>query len=212
MQLPRTPIPVQWLFPQILFRGNAHSREVFLSFDDGPHPEATAFVLDTLAASGAKATFFAVGQNALRYPELLQRIHNEGHLLGNHTMQHLHGLQTPLQQYLQSTDDCHALLKQCPAYRPLFRPPYGRITPAQYRRLRRRYRIVLWDVIAEDYRSDMQPAACLAKLRRQTRRGSVIVFHDSARCLPLLKQVLPAFLRFLQEEGLQCKAIDTDYP
>jgi len=208
MPLPRTPIPAQWLFPGIFFRGSSRENTVYLTFDDGPDPLATAFVLQTLAEYGAKATFFAVGENAQRHPQLLEQVAAEGHCLGNHTMKHLNGFRTPLQQYLTDTENCRLILSSCPAYRPLFRPPYGRITPAQYLRLRRRYHVVLWDVIAEDYRTDWSAEACLQKLKEQTRRGSVLVFHDSARCLPMLRQVLPAYMEFLGSCGLQSKSLD----
>lgn len=208
MPLPRTPIPAQWLFPGIIFRGSARENTVYLTFDDGPDPQATAFVLQTLAAHDAGATFFAVGENAQKYPQLLEQIAAGGHSLGNHTMKHLNGFHTPPGQYLADTEHCRLTLAPNPAYRPLFRPPYGRITPAQYRRLRRQYRVVLWDVIAEDYRTDWPAEACLKKLKKQTRRGSVIVFHDSARCLPMLRQVLPAYMEFLDSCGLQSKSLD----
>lgn len=195
--IPRTPQLFSWLFPNIIFRRPAAgSRTVYLTFDDGPHPEATGFVLDTLSRYAAKATFFTVGENVDRYPQVMERIRKQGHALGHHTHRHLNARRVPLAEYLADVET--GASKNPSVY---FRPPYGKLTWATYNALKKRYRIVLWDVLAEDYDDRYSPTQCIDKVVRQVRPGSVIVLHDNPKCLHRLKHILPELLEKLTEMG-----------
>lgn len=195
--IPRTPNLFSWLFPKLLFRMPAQgSRTVYLTFDDGPHPEATAFVLDALARYGAPATFFTVGANVSRYPELMDRLRREGHALGHHTDRHLNACRASKANYLADVE--MGAEKNPSAY---FRPPYGKLTWGTYHALKNRYRIVLWDVLSEDYDARYTAQQCIDKVMRQVRPGSLVVLHDNPKCLDRLKLILPALLERLKNEG-----------
>lgn len=203
--IPRTPGICSLLFPKILFRVDTHGApDLYLTFDDGPHPEATAFVLDCLAAAGAGATFFTVGQNVDRYPQVMERIRSEGHTLGHHTDTHADALRTDRAAYLRDVETGAA--KNPSAY---FRPPYGKLTPGTYRALKKRYRIVLWDVISEDYDRRYTAEACIRKVVRQVRPGSVVVLHDNPKCLDRLRVILPEILKILGDKGYAFRALGT---
>lgn len=202
--IPRTPNLFSWLFPKILFRMPAqNTHTVYLTFDDGPHPEATGFVLDTLALYGAKGSFFSVGGNVERYPEIMERIRREGHALGHHTNRHLNARHIPKAEYLA---DVEAGALKNPS--PYFRPPYGKLTFATYRALKNRYRIVLWDVLSEDYDERYTPQQCIDKVVRQVRAGSIIVLHDNPKCLHRLKVILPELMERFTKAGYAFGRLD----
>ena len=184
-------------------------KPIYLTFDDGPVPGPTEFVLDTLARYQAQATFFAVGENVARYPHLAKRIMAEGHTLANHTQHHVKGWQTPLPAYLQEIDGCqHAIDRVASGQRRLFRPPYGRITPAQARAARQEgYQVIMWSVLSADYDPTLTPGNCLVKTYRLCRPGSIVVFHDSLKAQPRMEKVLPALLEVLAGEGYQFRAL-----
>lgn len=195
--IPRTSGLFSLLFPKVLFRVDTRgSKMLYFTFDDGPHPEATAFVLDCLAQYGAGASFFTVGENVDRYPEIIDRIRREGHALGHHTDKHLNALHTDPRTYLADVDRAAEKVGT-----PLFRPPYGKLTRATYRALKNKYRIVLWDVISEDYDFRYDTRRCIEKVMRQVRPGSVVVLHDNPKCLERLKIILPELLDRLQKQG-----------
>jgi len=196
--IPRTPGIFSLLFPKILFwvkpRGEEHV--VYLTFDDGPNPEATGFVLDCLAKYEAKATFFTVGENVERYPEIMQRIREEGHTSGHHTNKHLNALHTSKAEYLA---DVEIAASKNPS--PFFRPPYGKLTLPVYQALKNKYRIVLWDIISEDYDENYTAEECIEKVLRQVRPGSIVVLHDNPKCLEKVKVILPEILERLKKSG-----------
>jgi len=198
MMIPRTSGIFSLLFPKILFRVKAPhgSRQVYLTFDDGPHPEATPFVLDCLAQYEAKATFFTVGENVSRYPEIMDRVRREGHALGHHTDKHLNALQTDLAVYMA---DVETGAGKNPS--PYFRPPYGKLTRATYRALKNKYRIVLWDVLSEDYDTRYTAERCIQKVMRQVRPGSIVVLHDNPKCADKMRVILPEVLGQLKNLG-----------
>ncbi|TXK23273.1 polysaccharide deacetylase family protein [Pontibacter qinzhouensis] len=176
----------------------AAGKQLYLTFDDGPIPVVTPFVLKQLAQYQAKATFFCVGDNVARHPDVAQQVLQQGHVLANHTFHHLKGWQTTLPAYVGDTARCHTELEKLyPAgqARKLFRPPHGRITGKQARVLREQgYELIMWDVLTNDYDKTLQPEACLKKAIKYTQSGSIIVFHDSLKAQRNLEFVLPRFL------------------
>jgi peptidoglycan-N-acetylglucosamine deacetylase len=175
---------------------------VFLTFDDGPDPEATPRVLDLLGTHGAKATFFLIGRNAERHPELLERIRREGHAVGDHTWDHADAWRVRHTDFLHSHARGHAVTGAT-----LFRPPYGHITPRMVRQLHPTHRIVLWDVLAGDFKPRMDGTRIARRVVRASRPGSIVVFHDTERCWPKLGTALPLVLKGLAERGLRAKAL-----
>ncbi len=176
---------------------------VYLTFDDGPHPGVTPQVLELLQRYGAKATFFCVGENVLRYPEIYAQILAGGHHVGNHTQHHRNGWKTDTESYLNEVAEARQYIPST-----LFRPPYGRICKAQAVQLQQQgYRIVMWDVLAGDFDAGQTAKQCAARILRHSRQGSIIVLHDSLksapRCLPALELVLRAFRR----RGIVCAAL-----
>lgn len=181
---------------------NTGGNEVFLTFDDGPEPAITPWVLDTLAAHGAKATFFCLGRNAERHPQLMQRLRDEGHAVGHHTWDHPDGWSTPGRAYRRNV-----LRGAAQVGGRLFRPPYGRL-PWRSRGLRDRYSVVMWDVPGGDYRPDRTGAACARLVLRRARPGSIIVLHDSLKSAPCLREALPRILAGFRHKGYRCMPLD----
>jgi len=175
---------------------------VFLTFDDGPAPGITDFVLDTLSLHKAKATFFCIGQNIDRHPELFQRIHNEGHGVGNHTYHHLNGWKTSDTMYLDSAERTRSLVKS-----KLFRPPYGRIRKSQIELLLPRYSIVMWNVLSYDYDKNVSSRTCYNNIVENTQPGSIIVMHDSIKAEKNVRTVLPDLLEHFIGKGFRFEAI-----
>lgn len=186
---------VQRLFPECLWTMPADEPILYLTFDDGPIPEETPFVLEQLARFGACATFFCVGDNLAKHPDVARQVLAGGHRLANHTYHHLSGWSHAQAAYLADVARCHAVLQQLqPETRPLLRPPYGRITPGLARELHHHHQVVMWDVLTCDYDPDFAPEKCLATAIRLTRPGSIVVFHDSLKASRNLRYVLPRYL------------------
>ncbi len=202
----RPPFLLRSVFPGSIWRMPQGKRELFLTFDDGPHNDITAFVVDQLAQYNAKATFFCIGKNVLQAPEWLVKLRNDGHSIGNHTFSHENGWKTSTARYNQSVEDCNELVNS-----PLFRPPYGRISPLQYVHLRKKYRTVFWDVLARDYDKGLEPENCIERVLNSSRDGSIITFHDSEKAWPRLKKALPEVLKQLSLEGYSFKSIPESY-
>ena len=185
------------------------SKELFLTFDDGPVPGPTEFVLEELRRVNAKATFFCIGDNIRKHPDIFNKVVEEGHAIGNHTFNHLKGWGTPLEKYLENISLCES---QVSATRNLvssnyFRPPYGRITFEQIKSLKEKYRIVMWDVLTHDYLKNISRKDVLAGSIRATRPGSIIVFHDSLKAERNLTYVLPRFLDHFISQGFVFKTL-----
>jgi peptidoglycan/xylan/chitin deacetylase (PgdA/CDA1 family) len=181
-------------------------KAVYLSFDDGPHTEVTPFVLDQLKKFNAQASFFCIGKNVQQYPEILTRILEEGHSVGNHTQHHVNGWKTSFSAYL---DDVRAAKEHISS--SLFRPPYGRITRQQAKAVKEllgnNSRIVMWDVLSADFDINLSGEQCLHYVVRYARPGSIIVMHDSAKAWPRLEYMLPRLLQFFHDKGYDMKAI-----
>ncbi len=176
---------------------------IYLTFDDGPIPGVTPWVLDMLDHYQAKATFFCIGDNARKHPELLTEIQERGHSIGNHTFNHLRGSKFATNTYLENIKACDPYFKSS-----LFRPPYGSIKREQARSLiQAGYEIIMWDVLAGDWDAKREPEDCLEAIKKHARNGSIVVFHDSIKSWPRLKDSLPATLRYLKEEGYQFRAL-----
>ena len=181
---------------------------IYLTFDDGPIPEATPFVLDVLADYDIKATFFCVGDNVRKHPDIFQRVLEEGHRIGNHTYNHIGGFRWPSDKYLENTE-----LAQCIIHNsqlaissspPLFRPPHGWMRPMQYRVIRAQgYRIIMWDLVTRDYSRRLSAEDVLNNVKHYARNGSIITFHDSLRSIDKLRKILPQAIEWLIGEGYE---------
>ena len=190
----------------------AGAPSIYLTFDDGPVPEETPWVLEQLAIFGAKATFFCVGENLARYPDIARAALAAGHRLGNHTQRHRSAWATGRANYLAEVAECQTVLDElhgaarpttAPPQQPLFRPPYGRLTWPLLRALRPRHRVVMWSVLTRDYDPDLSPAHCLQFVLAAVRPGDVLVFHDSRKASARLRHVLPRVLAHFAERGFQ---------
>lgn len=196
MFIEQPPTIFRWIFRDAICRKNISEKVVYLTFDDGPCAKTTPHILDILDKFGIKATFFCVGENVLRTPDLFAEIKRRGHVVGNHTMCHANGFKYTADEYIRLVDEADALIKS-----PLFRPPYGRIKPSQYKRLKKRYQFVMWDVITRDYNANLKPEKIVAIVKRYVRNGSVIVFHDSIKAQKNVFAALPQAIEYLQKEG-----------
>ena len=180
-------------------------RSVYLTFDDGPHPDITPRVLDLLQQHDATATFFCVGNNVRKYPDTYERILNEGHSVGNHTYDHLNGWRTETRAYTNNIAKAAGYIKS-----RLFRPPYGKIRYSQIWRMRKSdtdWRIVMWSVLSADFDTAVSPEACLDNVVRNLQPGSVVVFHDSVKALERLEYALPRVLDHCRQQGFKPRAI-----
>jgi peptidoglycan-N-acetylglucosamine deacetylase len=203
MFLAHTPRLVQALLPAYTWRlPDAAEPTIYLTFDDGPIPEVTPWALDTLRAYGARATFFCVGENAERHPDLLSQALAEGHAIGNHTYNHLDGWKTPTLAYAHNVRRCARAVPS-----RLFRPPYGKLLPRQSAWLRRHFQIVMWDVLSGDYDPRFSPQECLRHVTRHARPGSIVLLHDSLKAERNLRQLLPAALQFFREKGWRMEGL-----
>lgn len=175
---------------------------MYLTFDDGPMPGPTEFVLESLDRHHAKATFFCIGDNVKKHPKQYQQIQGQGHAIGNHTFNHLNGWRTQDADYLTNIQKCAEVTERT----TLFRPPFGKIRRSQIRRLKD-YRIIMWDVLTYDYSAGMSPKRCLSGSMAATRPGSIVVFHDSLKAERNLTAVLPEYLKRLSAQGFEFKAL-----
>ena len=199
------------LFRKYTWKVNTTDPKIFLTFDDGPDPIPTRFVLDTLKQYQAKATFFCVGENLSKHGELAKEIMNQGHVLANHTMNHLKGWQTSHDHYLENTQKCQETLKSY-SNSKLFRPPYGRITKRQTKSLKEAgYDIIMWDLISYDYDQKINLKRALDQLIRHSKPGSIVVFHDSTKAWNQLKVLLPKYMHELSNRGFSFESIPSSH-
>ncbi|QIL77621.1 polysaccharide deacetylase family protein [Hymenobacter sp. HDW8] len=203
--LTRPPALLHSLFPGCEWQYPTAERILYLTFDDGPIPEETPWVLDQLADHQAKTTFFCVGDNVQRYPEIAQRAVAEGHRLANHTHHHLNAWAHPRTAYLHDVAQCQQTLTELGLLkaetRPLLRPPYGRLTWPLLRHLRPQYRLIMWSVLTQDYDQSLSAERCLRQSIAATRPGDIVVFHDSQKASRNLRYVLPRYLAHFAERG-----------
>ncbi|GGG94495.1 polysaccharide deacetylase [Parapedobacter pyrenivorans] len=198
MYLTTAPLLLQWLYPSLTWHGNRSKKHIFLTFDDGPIPDVTPFVINTLKNYDIQATFFCVGENIKKHPDLFACLLKNGHRIGNHTYNHLNGWKTPDSIYLQNIDRCQQLTQT-----NLFRPPYGRGTRSQYKYLQKNYDIIMWDVLSGDFDTKISPEKCLRNVITHTRNGSIVVFHDNVKATPRIHYALPRAIEHWLAEGYE---------
>jgi len=177
-------------------------RKVFLTFDDGPTPEVTPWVLDQLRQYNAKATFFCLGRNVDHYPDVYRQMLDEGHSTGNHTYSHLRGFGSTNRQYFEDIELAGQLIDS-----DLFRPPYGRIWPSQVNQVAKNYRLIMWDVLSIDYNPRVPGEQIVMNVNSNVRSGSIVVFHDSAKASKNLYYALPRVLEYLAGQGYEMVSI-----
>jgi peptidoglycan-N-acetylglucosamine deacetylase len=198
----RPPYLLRLFYRQFIWRFSNSEKAIYLTFDDGPHPEITPWVLQQLKQYNAKATFFMVGKNAADHPEIVSEIIANGHSIGNHTFNHLNGWETSRKDYISDVDKCHEIFDS-----KLFRPPYGKIKPEQAKHLVGRFKIIMWDVLSRDYDQKISPNMCFKIIKYFSRNGSIIVFHDSKKAERNLYYSLPRTLEHFSGKGFEFKAI-----
>ena len=196
MYLVKTPQFIQNLFPNYTWRIPSQEKVLYLTFDDGPIPQVTPWVLEQLQAFQAKATFFCVGDNIRKYPDVFDQVVRKGHAVGNHTFNHINGWQTENISYFHNVRHCANMVHSV-----LFRPPYGRLKPKQAQFLQRHYRIVMWDVLSGDFDPKLSEEQCLANVINNAENGSIVVFHDSLKAEDKLRYALPRVLEHFAEQG-----------
>ena len=185
------------ILPLLTWHRDRDEKCVYLTFDDGPHPRVTHWVMDILEKHEAKGTFFLVGENILKYPEVVASLKEKGHALGNHTQQHIKGWSVSKSRYLENIKTCEAALGE----KRLFRPPYGQINFRAMKTICSDYEVIMWDIISMDFLLSTNPKLALKRIKKDTKNGSIIVFHDSEKAEKNLKAILPAYLEFLDREG-----------
>jgi len=203
--LTKPPALLRSVYRQCLWTVPTTEKVIYLTFDDGPIPHVTPFVLGELKKYNAKATFFCIGKNIDAHPEIFRRITDGGHSIGNHSYDHLNGWQTANEEYYRNIEKCDDTLVAHKAVNParLFRPPYGKLKPAQYKFLKERYRIVLWDVLSFDFDIKMSDEKVLNNVITNAEPGSVIVFHDSLKAQQRVEYALPKVLEHFSAKGFK---------
>ncbi len=200
MLIEQPPRIFRMLYPNALWRMDPSEKSVYLTFDDGPIPRVTPWVLDLLDSSAIKATFFMVGDNARKYPTEYQQVIDRGHRIGNHTYNHVRGLQIGIEEYIRNTEKANQLF-----HTDLFRPPHGFMTRAQYQYASEHYKIVMWDLVTRDYSKRLDGKQVFRNIRQYVRNGSIITFHDSLKSEDKLKYALPRSIEWMQEQGYAFK-------
>ena len=199
MLIERSPLLYRLLFPEAIWRFKHRNRRVvYLTFDDGPIPEQTPWVLDLLDRYGIRATFFMVGDNVRRHPELLEEVRRRGHSVGNHTMHHLQGMKVTSRRYMRDITEADALIDTT-----LFRPPHGIMRWAQAKAIKDHYNIIMYDLVTRDYSRKLNPEQVLNNVKRFARNGSIIVFHDSIKAAPNMRVALPKAIEWLLSQGYE---------
>jgi peptidoglycan/xylan/chitin deacetylase (PgdA/CDA1 family) len=201
----KTPWVLKKLYPECIWEVKEPGKNIYLTFDDGPHPQATPFVLQELKKYQAKATFFCVGKNVKDYFEIYKQIISAGHKPGNHTFNHLNGWKTPDKKYLDDIVQAASFIDS-----NLFRPPYGKITKFQLKALRGEkinLKTIMWNVLSGDFDEKITPENCYLNVMNNAQSGSIVVFHDSLKALPRLEYALPRVLTYFAEKGFQFNAI-----
>ena len=200
IQFPRLLRP---LWGKVVWRKDPSKKVIYLTFDDGPVPEVTPLVLDLLDEHNIKATFFCVGENVQKHPDTFAQVLSRGHKVGNHTFNHLKGFSVTDEEYYGNIDKAAELIDS-----KLFRPPYGRITGKQMKKLRNRYTIIMWDVITHDYNKNLSPETIMRTIKRYSRNGSLVVFHDSIKAKENVLAVLPLAIEYWKSKGYTFGVLD----
>lgn len=195
----RPPFFLKWYYPNLIWNKATDKKIVYLTFDDGPIPNVTDFVLNTLKSFNIKGTFFCIGDNINKHPQIFERIKKEGHAIGNHTYNHLNGWETDNKTYMDNFWKCQELTET-----NLFRPPYGRIKKSQISNLKSQtsnLEIIMWDVLSGDFDTKLSPEKCYQNVIKNVRNGTIIVFHDSLKAWDRLAYALPKTIEYLLAKG-----------
>ncbi len=203
MIIEQPAVYLRWLYPKALWRMDRREHSVYLTFDDGPIPDSTPFILETLRRYDVKATFFMVGDNVRKYPQLYQQIKDEGHVVGNHTHNHIGGFSHSVKQYMYNVERANTYIRS-----HYFRPPHGWMRLAQYAWLSRKFKVVMWDVVTRDYSKWMTAEDIVKNVQHYTRNGSIITFHDSLKAIDKLRTALPESIEWLKEQGYQFRVFE----
>jgi len=193
----KTPEFIKKIFPSLIWDIPNKSKEIYLSFDDSPTPEFTYWILDLLSSLNIKATFFCVGESSEKYPEIIAAIIKDGHQIGNHTHTHINACYTSTKSYLDEIEKCSKVLPKT----NLFRPPYGKMYPWQISEIREKYKIVMWDVLSNDFKKNISSHQIKTNVLNNVKNGSIIVFHDNKKSEEILKENLQEILLKLKEKG-----------
>jgi peptidoglycan-N-acetylglucosamine deacetylase len=202
MERVRPALITQKLFPGLVWSIPNNEKKVFITFDDGPTPFLTNWILEILKEYNAKATFFCLGKNAEKYPEVFNNILCGNHSIGNHSYSHLNGWKTNTKEYIEDVEMADSIVRT-----NLFRPPYGKLKPAQLRKLNKNYKIIMWDVLSKDYSFRTSKEKCLKNVEEFTKEGSIIVFHDSEKAKNNLIFTFPKVIKYLKDSGFECCGI-----
>lgn len=205
MYFHKTPFIIPLVFNKYLWHNSREKKKIYLTFDDGPVPGVTEFVLTQLEKFEAKATFFCVGDNIRKHPEVFQQILVKGHKVGNHTYNHLNGRKNPEDKYLQNVEECEKWIGN--HSQKLFRPPYGRMTRFESQELLKKYTIVMWDVLTADFSKKLSAEKCLSNSIKATRNGSIVLFHDSYKAEKNMTYALPRFLEHFSAQGFTFESL-----
>lgn len=203
----KTPVILPIIYPSLVWEIETTEKVVYLTFDDGPIPDVTEQVLDILKDHNAKATFFCIGDNIAKYPDILRKVISENHSVGNHTFNHLNGWKTNHDIYIRNTEMCSEILSDFQLSSTFFRPPYGRISQKQIKSLAANYQIIMWSVLSKDYNTKIDKKTCFERTLKFTKSGSIVVFHDSLRAAKNMLYVLPKLLEKLSHQGYRFEVL-----
>lgn len=202
MRITKTPELAKKVFNRLTWEKNTDVKELYLTFDDGPTPGITEWILDLLDRFNAKATFFCLGKNVVLFPDLFEETLRRGHAVGNHTYSHLNGWKTVSKKYLEDIAACEKVF-----HSKLFRPPYGKLKPGTRTEILKKYEIIMWDVLSYDFDNSLKKEDCLSKTLKKTRSGSIVVFHDSEKAKANMQYCLPKILKHFSIRGFKFKVI-----
>ncbi len=204
MFIEQPPEIIRLLYPSAFWRMDKKEKAVYLTFDDGPIPEITPWVLDILDKYNIKATFFMVGDNVKKHPKEFNMVVERGHRIGNHTFNHIRGLGYDVSSYMENTRKAGDIMLDT----NLFRPPHGYMSPKQYKALKSKYKIIMWDLVTRDYNKKLNGEQVFNKVKKYARNGSIITFHDSIKSENNLKYALPKSIEWLKEHGYTFKVFE----
>ena len=194
----KTPSLTKYLFPSLVWKKNTDQKKIWITFDDGPHEKVTPFLINVLEKFDIKATFFIIGKQAKKYPELVKLIINNGHKIGNHSFSHLNGFSTNNYKYLEDIEQAKKYISS-----DIFRPPYGKITPFQIKNLKKNFKIIMWDIMSWDFKENIYPNKIYKNVIDNVENGSIILFHNNLKSYKNLKKSLEIILEKLEDKGYQ---------
>ena len=194
----KTPSLTKYLFPSLVWKKNTDQKKIWITFDDGPHEKVTPYLIDVLEKFEIKATFFIIGNQAKKYPELVKLIINNGHKIGNHSFSHLNGFSTNNNKYLEDVEQAKKYIDS-----DIFRPPFGKITPFQIKNLKKDFKIIMWDIMSWDFKENIYPNKIYKNVIDNVENGSIILFHNNLKSYNNLKNSLEIILEKLKDKGYQ---------